>query len=186
MVPSIRGQNIIHAKEYLIDRFGPGSIARIMEVLDEEDRAVIGRKTIPVAWEPEKSYISLLAKADQLYGRGDFNICLDIGYYTAQKAVPKFFKIFIRLGDPLFVIKRASIFWSQVHNHGKLEVIETGKNIAMARLSGYLTPSKVNCFGTKGYIYAVFELSGAKNIVVTEKRCVNEGASYCEIEVRWE
>lgn len=139
MEPSIKGQNVKQAKEYLISAFGKDALDKVLAVLSPEDRVVIGR-VYTSFWEPEISFINFLEAMEKVFGKGDYRVVFQSGHYSAQQVIPRFFRLFIRLGDPLFVIKRAAAMWDQVHNHGYLEVTGISAKSALARLIDYRTP----------------------------------------------
>lgn len=186
MEPSIKGQNISLAKEYLEKTYGPDAVNKVLAVLSVDDRAILSKRIYTGFWEPEKSFVHLLDAADKVLGKGDYGVCFQCGHYSARQAIPKFFKIFIRFGDPLFVIKRGAAMWGQEHNHGRFEVSAQSDHSAVFRLHEYKTPSPAFCAGLRGYCVAVLEMCGAKNVSIVEKQCTCNGASYCEFEAAWE
>lgn len=185
MIPSIKGQNVKQVKEYLLKTFGQEAITKVLEVLSPEDRAAMG-KAYTSFWEPELSFVHFLEATEKVFGKGDYSVVFQSGYYSANEGIPKFFKLFIRLGDPLFVIKRSAAIWGLTHNHGTLEVERLSAKSAIAHLVDYQTPSRAFCASLRGYCTAVLEISGAKNVSVVEKQCVCDGAGYCEFEASWE
>lgn len=185
MLPSIKGQNVKQAKEYLLKTFGQEAIAKVLEVLLPEDQEAMG-KDYTNFWEPELSYVHFLEAIEKVFGKGDYSVSFQSGYYSAHKGIPKFFKLFIRFGDPLFVIKRAAAIWGVVHNHGAFEVNGLSAKSAVARLIDYRTPSRAFCASLRGYCTAVLEISGARKVSIVEKQCVCDGGGYCEFDASWE
>lgn len=185
MVPSIKGNIYNLTKEYLIQRFGVEALEKIKPHLTVEDYALISRPFIAGIWESEITYNNFLAAADKTFGKGDFHLCYDIGYNSALQGIPKIYKIFIRFGDPAFVIKRASNFWSQVHNHGRFNAKLITDHAAVATIYDYQCPNKTFCYSLMGYMVGVLELSGAKNVQIKESQCCLEDASCCEFIAQW-
>lgn len=186
MVPSIKGNLFILTKTYLSQRFGPEAIGKILPLLNESDRAILIKPSISGLWESELTYNSFLTAADKTFGKGDYALCHEIGYSNAKNGVPKLYQIFIRFGDPAFVIKRAASFWSQVHSHGSLEIMNISPKNVIGIIRRYEVPSKAFCYSFMGYITGVLELSGAKNVVTQEKQCILSGSPHCKYEAHWE
>lgn len=186
MIPSIKGNIYNLTKEYLVQRFGADALEKIRPQLKPEDYALISKQLIAGLWESEITYNNFLTAADKTFGKGDFLLCYDIGHNSALQGIPKIYKIFIRFGDPAFVIKRASNFWSQVHSHGRLEANIMSEHTAIAIVHDYQEPNKSFCYSLMGYIVGVLELSGAKNVQIKETKCRLEGASCCEFLAHWD
>lgn len=186
MIPSIKGNIYNLTKDYLIRRFGADALEKTRPHLTPEDYAVIKRPLIAGLWEPEIVYNNFLAAADKTFGKGDYALCHDIGHNSAIQGIPKIYKVFIRFGDPGFVIKRAANFWSQVHNHGRLKAELITEHTAIAAIYDYQSPHKAFCYSLMGYIVGVLELSGAKGVQIKETKCSKDGATHCEFEAHWD
>ena len=187
MKPSIRGNLIIFAKEYLTTTFSPYAVDRIIwHMHDEEDIDILSKPILETVWQPQKTFVNFLATAERVYGEGDYELCRKIGLYLAKESIPKFYKIFIRFGNPHFVIRNASKFWQQVNNCGRFEVTLTSPKSCTACLSDFAFPHKAFCFTLVGYCQSTLEISGARNVSFNKTKCVTEGSSVCETIYTWE
>jgi predicted hydrocarbon binding protein len=186
MSASIKGNQIILAKRYFTQRFGEDALEKIFNTMSPINRAIIERQILSGAWEPEEAYIEFLAKADEVLGIGDYQLDWECGRFLAKQSIPTIYKIFIRLGDPAFVIERADRFWHQVHSSGRLETVRTDKNKVIGKLLERDYPHKAFCASLMGYFYGTLELCGAKEIKITEIMCSADKASHCEYAVSWQ
>jgi predicted hydrocarbon binding protein len=182
----VKGHHIVLAKKYLINRFGPQAFEKIITQINPPEREILSKIITSVSWIPEDVYITFLVTADKIFGKGDFELCRQIGYYLGKETVPRLYKFFIKFGDPSFAIRRSTQFWKQLHNNGRLEIIPSGPTAVTARLIDKAFPHKAFCASLIGYCQGVLELSGAKNISIDEIQCASEGASHCEYVGKWE
>lgn len=185
MPGKVNGSLVGDIRKYLVEHHGPEAFDRVVGMLDEEDQNELRRLLTSMSWITEKSYANLAAAIDQAYGRGDFSLCRWIGSYQAKVSIPLFYKVFIRFGNPGFVLKRSSSLWSRMHDTGKMELVISDRNNATVRLSDKDYPHKAHCALVMGYCQAVMELSGARSVAVTETRCCCDGAPYCEYRGTW-
>ena len=180
-----KGSLINITKEYLIESFGTNAIDRVAEVMLPKNSEIIRRTIYTMSWIPEETFIDLLIAADKIFGKGNYAIPHKIGYYLAKKGIPKLYKIFIQLGNPLFVIKNGPRFWRQLHDNGELKIAKVEPNRVYVHIIDKVAPHKSFCQTLAGYIEGIFELSGAKEFRVTENKCTCEGASLCEYVITW-
>jgi len=178
----IKGVEIKNALKYLTDKFGPDALQKITEQLEPDDKAVFSKPILTSTWVPEKTYNNLLASADKIFGKGDYAMCFDIGRHNASEEI-KLYSVFIRMGNPGFLLTIAASFWNQIHNSGNLIVVEKTPKSVIAHLKDFYEPSSrgnpAGCYATRGYFHEIFERTGAKNVRVDEAQCAALGAPYC-------
>ena len=107
------------------------------------------------------------------------------GREGAADAVKGIYRFFALVLTPPALLSKASQMWSSLYNRGELRVSDqTDKS---ARISLLNFPSETaGCGRVTGWIERMAELTGAKNVVVTQTQCFAQGASHCEWVVRWE
>jgi uncharacterized protein (TIGR02265 family) len=180
-----RGIAFLAAMKYIKQNYGEEGFARVLESLSPEDRDVITGKLNPVTLYPMKAYISLLAAADKVFGKGDYALCSDIGRFEADETFSGLYKVFLEVGNPHAVIKKASLAWRTLHDAGDLEVEQTSDNYVKGKVTNFPDSHKAFCKVMLGYFGKVIEMSGAKNLDVKEIKCRVNGDDCCEFEVRW-
>jgi predicted hydrocarbon binding protein len=186
MQAKIKGNQIVLAKRYFLEHFDPEAVKSVYQNLSSDAREIIDRAILSGTWEPEEAYVEFLIKADKILGAGDYKLDWECGKFIAIKGIPTVYKIFIKLGDPMFVIERADRFWHQVHSTGKLQIVKTGKNSIIGKVIEKEFPHKAFCATLAGYFYGTLELCGAKNIQIKETICAADRGNTCEFAVSWE
>lgn len=184
--PSIKGNQVIFAKGYLTEKFGPDAFDKVIEQLDPQSREILTRPILHVGWIPEECFVKFLISIDNLFGKGNYELCYQIGYYLGEISIPQFYRMFLKFGDPLFLVQRAPHLWKQLHNNGRLEVIKVNSHSVIARLIDKAYPHKAFCFYAMGFSKKGLELTGAKHVTIEEVKCVNSGAEFCEFSVSWQ
>ncbi len=181
----IKGHNCIVVKKFIEQSFGQDGLAKVFARTGKETREALERTILSSSWQQEKYFLELLRATQELFGNDTPDLVFKIGRYCAHNSIATIYKIFLRFGNPGFIIARAGRVWTQIHNHGHLDVVQNNDTSSVGRLYDYKTPDKLFCQYLLGYLSSALELSGAKNISLKETACVNQGAAYCEYTATW-
>lgn len=180
MDPCVKGQSCNIAKQYIGKIFGPQALEKVFAQMNEESCAVFSKNILSSSWQSEKAFIDFLFSAEKVFGRSDDELSFDIGYFSANNSISKFYKIFIRFGNPEFIVERATRLWSQIHNNGDFTVQSPKPKTGIVTLKNFSFPSVFFCSYLRGYITGVLEMSGGVDVSVKETQCVCNGAAVCE------
>ena len=172
-------------KEFLYENFGPDAVKKVTDQMSAKDKKIISQQIFSMSWYPEETYVNFLIALDKVFGKRNYNLCNDVGRYTATKAIQKFYKIFSRSEDPSFVTMNGGVFWSKVHNNGRLEPAITDKNSATIRIVDKASPHRAFCHSVLGYWQGLLESGGAKEVSIHESKCVCRKADFCEFVGTW-
>lgn len=183
---NIRGISVISAIKYVRDNYGEGGWTKITDSLDDEDRNIIRGNINPMTWYPLKVFTNFIETTDKIFGKGNYEVCLNIGRFNAQDTFTGLYKVFLELGNPHFVIRRGHIAWRTIVDTGELEVEQAGDKYVKAKIINFSEPHKAFCWKVAGYFDKVLEMSGARNVQVKETKCALEGSDFCEYEIQWE
>ena len=181
----IKGNQIIISSQFLVNKYGPDSIEKAAQIMDPKNREIVLGDILSSSWKPAPALVELAAAADKVFGKGDYEVCREMGYFTAKESMSKFYKVFLKFGDPFFILKRSNTLVKQMHNTGRIEVIETGPSYIKAHYLDFGYPHKAFCLILLGFFYGVLEMCGTKNLLIEETRCVNEGDEVCEFVATW-
>jgi len=172
-------------KEFLSENSGPEAVEKVTNQMSIEDKNIISQQIFSMSWYPEETYVNFLIAIDKVFGKGNYKLCHDVGYYTAIKATARFYKIFSHSEDPSFVTRNGGVFWSKIHNNGRLEPTITDQNSATIRIIDKASPHKAFCHSVIGYWKGLLESGGAKDVSIRESKCVCRKAGFCEFVGIW-
>lgn len=184
---NVRGLSLTAAIKYIRQNFGEEGLTKIMEQLDNDGKEIImENKLKPMDWYPQKFFNKLINITDNNYGKGDYDIYRKIGRFTAEETFSGLYKVFLEIGNPHFVIRKASSAWRTLNDTGELEIEKITDKYVKGKITGFQDPDKGFCRNLAGYFGKVLEMSGARNVEVVEIKCRCEGDDCCEYEIRWE
>jgi hypothetical protein len=107
-----KGISINARLDYLEEHHGPAGLRDVLASLSPEHQQRIEARILPHAWTPVELFIALSVAADAKFGSGDFQLCVTMGSWAAEKTLPRLFKIFYRLGTPMFIFGKAAKLWT--------------------------------------------------------------------------
>jgi hypothetical protein len=168
------------------ERFhGQEGLAQLVASLTPEHRATIEARVLPHAWVPMDLFIALNVNADRLFGKGDLALCQGMGAWAAEKSLPTLFRIFYRLGTPMFIFGKAAKLWSQHYDSGWLEPMSPGPNEVHLLLHELQQPHRAHCLSVLGWAARSIEMSGGTLAGAEELRCRTRGDDVCDLSLRW-
>ena len=142
-------------------------------------RPVLATETVPVHVLNQFTEAAAKAKGEPVeeFGRR-------AGREAASDAIKGIYRFFALVLTPPALLSKAATMWSSLYSGGKLSVADQSDRGATIRLSEF--PSEVpGCARITGWIERMAELTGAKNVRVTQTQCAAKGAPLCEWKVSW-
>ena len=106
------------------------------------------------------------------------------GREAAGDAVKGIYRFFALVMTPPALLGKAGQMWSSLYNRGELRVENQTEKSARIRLQNF--PSEpAGCGRITGWIERMAELTGVKNISVTQTQCFAKGGHCCEWDLKW-
>ncbi|MEK7703351.1 MAG: hypothetical protein AAB426_00220 [Myxococcota bacterium] len=182
---TIKGTAVLATMKFIRERFGDADHERVLGALPGEHAANLGGAIISSAQLPLDSLIAYIGKADEILGHGDLSLCEEAGRYSAYESLATVFKLFMKISNPLGMVRRAAGMWRHFNSSGELEVVLAEPNHIVLHLKAFARPGGVYCRRLVGYFRRVVEVTGGKEVVVRHPHCAADGATSCEFDVTW-
>ncbi|MCU1280865.1 MAG: hypothetical protein JWM53_4411 [bacterium] len=180
---NVKGTALRARLRYVEERAGVDGYRRFVDALAPATRAIVDDRILASGWYPFAAFIDICEVIDRQLGKGDLALCHELGRYGCDANLPTLYKIFFRMADVLYIIRRAAAAWRVNYDEGAMSVVGEGDHVVTMRME-VPTPHRAHCLSVRGWIVRAGELSGAKNVRVDE-RCRIHGHPYCEFELRW-
>jgi len=137
------------------------------------------------SWYPFACFVDLNVVADRLMGRGDLALAKELGRYASEANLPTLYKLFYRIGSPEYIRGKAATLWSVHHDTGRAELLSEGPGHAEFSLFDFGAPHPTLCRSLEGFLERSLELTGAKDVRVSEVRCVLRKDPSCTYRGLW-
>lgn len=182
---NVKGAAVTARLRFVRERHGEDGVRRLIDEVPAATRAVLAGRVLPQEWVPYDVFVDLGVAADRLFGRGDLALCYEMGRYAAEVNLPTLYRIFYRLGNPLYIFRRAAQLWSVHYDSGRLAALEEGRGRARIEIVGFERPHRVHCLSVLGWATRSIELSGGVVVSAEEERCRARGDESCEMVAIW-
>ena len=180
---NVKGTALRARLRFVEERAGVEGYRRFLDALTPATRALIDARILASAWYPFGAFIEICEVIDRQLGAGDLALCHELGRYGCDANLPTMYKIFFRMADVHYIVKRAAAAWRVNYDEGTMSVISEGDHVVTLRME-VPTPHRAHCLSVSGWIVRAGELSGAKHVQI-EERCRVLGDEHCQFELRW-
>jgi hypothetical protein len=156
-----------------------------LEQLSPETRTVL-EQGIVTSWYPlQRAMIEPTEVLCRLVDEDSDTVAWELGRFSADFALRGIFRIFVRLGSPAFIIKRASHVFSTYYTNSVLRVHESGPRHATVYLLEFPEPHRLVERRIGGYMERAVEISGAQDVQSTVVSYLSSGDPRGEFHYRW-
>jgi len=184
-VDHTKGLTLRMWKLWILEKYGEEGLEQVLQELPEEEREIYRDKILSSSWYPITPHLHALRATVKTFGKGDLSFLHNFGLETSAMSLSWWAKLFFKLGNPHFIIKRCSRIWGYVHTAGDFLVTDLGENSCTAELRNYPNPDHYYCTVISGWITYAMEYSGAKEFRVVHSRCCDRGDSVCQWQADW-
>ena len=181
----VKGSAITARIRFVRERFGESGYRRVHDALSPEHRALLDARVLPHAWVPYDFFIALNVEIDRMFGAGDLASCVEMGRFAADVNLPTLYRIFYKLGSPLYIMQKAAKVWAVHYDSGELQAAEDGPNAVRLRIDGFAEPHRAHCLSVLGWAARSIEISGATLLSADEPLCRARGEEACEMILKW-
>ncbi len=171
---------------FIEQRYGAERIPEVLARLDEEERKVLSHPFSPSSWYPLRYQVNLSAAIDQVLGKGDLQLCWEIGRFTAEFELSTIHQIFLKLGKPQHLLKMGALVWGRYYSAGRLAVESKGDCAAVGVVHDFDPLHRAFCMDFAGWMERTLELTGAVKVAIRHTACRLEHAPACRFEGSWE
>jgi hypothetical protein len=184
-VAQFKGTVFVSTRMFTEDRFGPEAVLKVLAALPAKDREIL-EQTTAVGWYPVGPVLAYHHTLDELYGRGDLSLCVDVGRFSAGWAVNTILKFLLRFRNPHWITEKSGSVWTHYHDSGRWEFDPPEERRLCGRLHDFAVNDAAFCARLRGWLCGAVELTGGKNPQITEIRCATRGHSFHEYRGTWE
>lgn len=181
----VKGSAIGARVRYVRDIHGEDAWERVQRALSPSSRAELERGVLPSDWASYELFLDLNVTADRLLGKGDLELCLEMGRFGATVNLPTLYRVFLRFGSPMFLLQKASRLWQVNYDSGLLVAIREAKERARLRIEAFERPHRAHCLSVLGWSTRAIELTGFRVVSAQEEKCRTRGDATCEMVLEW-
>lgn len=166
---------------------GEEGYLELIKEMPPEEASILESSILVSGWYEFSLLRKLMKKAEgKVIVPPGRTIAWELGRYSADAAVTTVYKIFFKLAEPAYIIKKSFSLFPAYYDSGALELVTMENRKAIMRLKNFNEPSPEFCGRIQGWMQRIMELTGRKNVIIFHPSCRVKGAPYCEYHGRWD
>jgi hypothetical protein len=185
-MPQVKGSAVLASERYLRERFGEPALAAVVAALPESDRALFARDILVSSWYPLEALLRFMREAQRQLGAQEPHLLRRMGRASCDYGLTTVYRIFFRVGSPLFTIGRGARVFSGYYDTGELRPLVYEPRHVVLELVGFTGGAAEFCERIYGWMERTLELAGAKNIRASHPQCLHRGDPSCLFEGSWD
>lgn len=180
----VKGAVLKPMPRFVKERY-PAQYEAWMELLTEEARTVLERGIV-TSWYPIGR--AMIEPTEVLCGLVEDpadEVAWQLGRFSADFALRGIFRIFVRLGSPGFIVKRASHVFNTYYTNAVLRVHASGPRHVTVYLLEFPEPNHLVERRIGGYMERAVEISGGRDVRSTVVSSLAAGDERGEFHFTW-
>ena len=182
----VKGTALKTTRDFVKTRF-PDLYDQWLGSLTAESRILFSSALDATAWYPFREGYSIpVSKIMELCFKNDYRTGGDqLGSYSAETALKGFYKVFLLIASPQFLMQRASKIFTTFYEPSQVEADITGNNTAVLRITLFDEIDEAVEYRIAGWIRKALELANCREPGYEIKKSMAKGDAITEIQFYW-
>ncbi len=181
---TVKGSPVRSLQRFIEAELTPAQRDEVFSKLPPDFAARFGSPVLATELIPVYLLNRVTEEAAKIKGEALDSFARRAGREAASDAVKGIYRFFARVLTPPALLSKASQMWSSLYSRGELRVDNQTERSARLRLLNYPTET-ANCLRITGWLERMAEMTGSKQVQVTQTQCFAKGAPHCEWIVEW-
>jgi hypothetical protein len=181
----VKGSAVKSSVGFVKEKLGEEGFQRVIAAMGDEGTTLEG-PILPSEWYDFSLLLRFMSAAQPHItlppGR---TLAWEMGRFSADYGLKTIYRVFFKVADAAFIIRKAPQVLSSYYDSGKMSVLASDPGSAAIRLVDFDQPDPRFCDRLLGWMERTLELSGAKAIRMEHPKCVARGDDSCDYVGRW-
>jgi len=182
----VKGTALKTTRDFIKTRF-PDLYGKWLDSLTDDSRKIFTATLDATAWYPFREGYSIPVRKiiDLCYGSDLKKGGEELGSYSAETALKGFYKVFLLIASPQFLMQRASKIFTTFYIPSQVEAEITGPYGAILRVLQFEDIDEAVEYRIAGWIRKALELANCKEPAYEIKKSMAKGDAVTEIHFTW-
>lgn len=183
----VKGTALRTTRDFVKSRF-PELFDKWLNSLSSESKKIYGSTLDATAWYPYKEAYALpVEKIMELCYRGDRRTGGDeLGSWSAEVSLKGFYKVFLLIASPQFLLQRASKIFTTFYEPSEIEASITGSNDAILKIIKFDNIDESIEYRIAGWTRKALELANCNAPRYEIRKFLSKGDAATEIYFHWQ
>jgi predicted hydrocarbon binding protein len=183
----VKGTALRSTVEFLKASVGEAEYLRLIESMAPQDQDVLKNPVLLSSWYEFSLLRRLMQRAEgKIATPQGHSLAWALGRFSAESALSTIYKLFFKMADPAYIIKKASYLYPTYYDSGSMEVVGLEDRAATIHIKGFDEPSAEFCDRMQGWMQRTVELTGHKSVTILHPQCRARGDAVCEYRGTWD
>jgi hypothetical protein len=182
----VKGTALKTTRDFVKIRF-PEIYDKWLESLTDESRKIFTSSLDATAWYPyQEGYAQPVEKIMELCFHNDFKTGGEqLGRFSADTALKGFYKVFLLIASPQYLMQRASKIFTTFYDPSQVEAEIIGSYSAVLRITQFDEIDESIEYRIAGWTRRALELANCREPVYEIKKAMSGGDAVTEIHFSW-
>ncbi|MBN2612360.1 MAG: hypothetical protein JXB00_12445 [Bacteroidales bacterium] len=183
---NVKGTALTTTRDFVRKTF-PDKYNQWLNCLPAKSKEFYASSIDATKWYPLKEgYLQAIECVIRQFYKGDAKTGAEaIGRYSAEMALTGFYKVFLLIASPKFLMQRASKIFSTFYDPSEIVVVEEDSNHATLKIVKFDEIDLALEYRIAGWIKKALELANCKNPEYTFGKMLSKGNDCTEIKFGW-
>lgn len=183
---NVKGTALTTTRDFVKTKF-PSRYNEWLNSLPEDSKLFYSSSIDATKWYPlNGGYMIPIKKVVDLFFNGDsVKGGEEVGRYSAEVALKGFYKVFLLVASPNYLMGRASRMFSTFYDPSEIGVVSMGSNSAIFRIIKFEEIDTALEHRIAGWILRALELANCKEPSYKITKALSKGAESTDIEFSW-
>jgi hypothetical protein len=154
--------------------------------LSDKSAEIMKSKVETDLWYPlQEAFVEPTSNICDLFYGGDQRGAWELGRFSADYALWGLYRLFVRIGSPGYMIKRASTIFSTYYRPSQMIATETHYKSAVIHITLFPEPEELVELRIGGWMERALEISGCSGVQMKITRSLTRGDDLTEFVGEW-
>jgi hypothetical protein len=182
----VKGTAVRVVSDYVQARYGAPGLQRWTERLSPGARGIFANPVYPNLWYPlDTAFLEPTAKVCELFQAGSRQGAVQIGRFSAERALRGIYKFLVKLGSPETLLERASSVFATYYRPCRMEAEMKAKKLAHLRITHFPGITGLIEARIEGWAARSLEISGCADVSARITDSLAAGGRFTQFELSW-
>ncbi len=180
----VKGIAVVTLPQYVKGKF-PSRYNEWFNALSEESKYIMKNPLAAQWYLMDHALIEPTRKICDIFHGGSLIGAYDCGVFSADYSLKGIYKVFVKIGSPSFIIKKAGRILPTYYNPSEMELVKLESDHADLRISEFENWNPYIAERIRGWITRAIEISGGKSVDVQVMESKESGRTIRNIKINW-
>jgi len=183
----VKGSAVSSVPEFVRTKF-ESRYDEWLDSLSEDSQKIMKEPIISaISWyQINPGLIEPTQKICEFFYENDEKGAWEAGRFSADKGLVGVYKLFVKLGSPKFLVRRAATIFSSYYKPSKIEVADEEEKKVVLHITEFLELERLVELRICGWIERALEISGSTAVNVELEKSLTNQDQVTEIVVEWQ